>query len=429
MKKRICAECKYWEVGEFWSTGSGKHGVLVESKGWCMFKKKRKRWNYCGACKDFDKKPKSAFIYQGGGGNSIERDLTNIAELMKELAEDNINQNKNIKESEKMIKEFKTRTGAIYCDTVKKLEYLYVGDYGKENNIKADFLGFEKEINQVQHHNVDLADKMVVTISTQKGCPMNCMFCDCPKVDFGGNASREELAEEVSNAIGFSGCTYTRRFNLHLARMGEPALNAKNVLEFLRYDLRDMVNDKMVADTIHPVFTTMMPKSLGIKGMGKILDEFCRIKNYNYDGEAGLQLSINSTNAKQRDELFRGRSMSLEAISHVCRMLPMPKGRKYTLNFPVTDKTILDPKELSRLFDKDKFIVKITPIHETNEATVNGINTPEGYYKYDVYRQFEQPLLAEGWQVIVFIPSKEEDEDRITCGNALLSMNIRSNEL
>ena len=239
MKKRICAECKYWEVGEFWSTGSGKHGVLVESKGWCMFKKnKRKRWNYCGACKDFDKKTKSAFIYQGGGGNSIERDLTNIA------------------------------------DTVKKLEYLYVGDYGKENNIKADFLGFEKEINQVQHHNVDLADKMVVTISTQKGCPMNCMFCDCPKVDFGGNASREELAEEVSNAIGFSGCTYTRRFNLHLARMGEPALNAKNVLEFLRYDLRDLVNDKMVADTIHPVFTTMMPKSLGIQGMGRFLMNF-----------------------------------------------------------------------------------------------------------------------------------------------------------
>jgi 23S rRNA (adenine2503-C2)-methyltransferase len=114
--------------------------------------------------------------------------------------------------------------------------------------------------------------------------------------------------------------------------------------------------------------------------------------------------------------------MSLEDIASVARNLPMPKGRKYTLNFPVTDKTILDPDELSRLFDKGKFIVKITPIHETNEANSNGISTPEGYYKYDVYRQFEQPLLDEGWEVIVFIPSKEEDEDRITCGNALLSM-------
>lgn len=321
-----------------------------------------------------------------------------------------------------MIKEFKTRTGAIYCDTDKKMEYLYVGDYGKENNIKADFLGFKKEINQVQHHNVDLKDKMVVTISTQKGCPMNCMFCDCPKVKFGGNVSRDELAEEVVNAIKFSGCKYTERFNLHLARMGEPSLNADNVLDFLSYDLRDIVDANIRADVIHPVFTTMMPKSLGIEKLSKILKRFCHIKNEEYNGEAGLQLSINSTDEKQRDELFRGRSLSLECISYICRSLPMSIGRKYTLNFPVTNKTILDPKELSRLFDKDKFIVKITPIHETNEANANGINTPEGYYKYDVYRQFEQPLLDEGWEVIVFIPSKEEDEDRITCGNALLSM-------
>ena len=321
-----------------------------------------------------------------------------------------------------MIKEFKTRTGAIYCDTDKRMEYLYVGDYGKENNIKADFLGFHKEINKVEHKAVDLSDKMVVTISTQKGCPMNCMFCDCPKVGFRGNISREELAEEVINAIDYSKCTYTKRFNLHLARMGEPSLNARNVLDFLKYDLRDLVNSKMKADVIHPVFTTMCPMGLGKKGMLDVLTEFCNIKNIDYDGEAGLQLSINSTDETQRNALFRGRSLRLLEIATIAEQLPMPKGRKYTLNFPVTDKTILNPQRLSKLFDKEKFIVKITPIHETNEANANGISTPEGYYKYDVYRQFEQPLIAEGWDVIVFIPSMEEDADRITCGNALLSM-------
>ena len=321
-----------------------------------------------------------------------------------------------------MIKEFKTRTGAIYCDTDKSLEYLYVGDYGKENNIKANFLGLTKEINSVPHHEVDLGYKLVVTISTQKGCPMHCMFCDCPKVKFLGNASRQELYEETENAIDFSKCKYTSRFNLHFARMGEPSFNARNVLDFIKYDLRNLVNSKMKADAIHPVFTTMCPKGLGKEKLFKILNEFCEIKNNDYDGEAGLQLSINSTDETQRNELFRGCSLSLKDISDIARALPMPKGRKYTLNFPVTDKTILDPKVLGELFDKDKFIVKITPIHETNEANENGINTPEGYYKYDVYKQFEEPLLAEGWDVIVFIPSKEEDEDRITCGNALLSM-------
>ena len=39
-----------------------------------------------------------------------------------------------------------THTGKIYVDTEHKLEFLTVGDYGKENNIKANFLGLTKEI-------------------------------------------------------------------------------------------------------------------------------------------------------------------------------------------------------------------------------------------------------------------------------------------
>lgn len=321
-----------------------------------------------------------------------------------------------------MIKKFPTATGAIFADTDKTMEYLYVGDYGQENNIKADFLGYNKEINGVEHKDVDLGYKLVVTISTQKGCPMKCKFCDCPKVKFRGNISVDELCEETENAIKFSECKYTRRFNLHLARMGEPAFNYKNVFEFLTDKLEDIVNRNMKADAIHPVFTTMCPKAVGKDKLQEIIYEFCdKIKNGHYKGEAGLQLSINSTDEAQRDDLFRGASLTLAEISEIAKTLPMPQGRKYTLNFPVTKETILDPKELSRLFDKEKFIVKITPIHATAEAEANGIETSEGYYNYDVYKQFEQPLIDEGWQVIVFIPSREEDRDRITCGNALIS--------
>ena len=77
-------------MGDFWGTGSGKHGFLVESKGWCKVKRnKRKRWNYCPACGLFKKEPRQGFIYEGGGGNTIEEDLNNITELFKEMAEDN----------------------------------------------------------------------------------------------------------------------------------------------------------------------------------------------------------------------------------------------------------------------------------------------------------------------------------------------------
>ena len=321
-----------------------------------------------------------------------------------------------------MIKEFKTRTGAIFCDTEKMLEWLYVGDYGKENNIKADFLGLTNEINSVPHHEVNLEDKMVVTISTQKGCPMRCLFCDCPRVKFGGNASREELAFEVEHAIKASGCKYTKRFNLHLARMGEPMLNSRNVLDFMYADLFRIVTDNMKADVIHPVFTTMLPKSINKDSIALVLNEFCEYKNSFRSGEAGLQLSINSTDEEQRNELFNGMSHSLKDIAEITAWLPKPVGRKYTLNFPVAYDTILDAAVLDNLFEKDKFIVKITPIHETHTAYKNNISTPGGYDTYKVYKKFERPLLDMGWDVIVFVPSKEEDEDRITCGNALLSL-------
>lgn len=53
-----------------------------------------------------------------------------------------------------------THTGKIYFNRSLGLEFLTVGDYGKENNIKADFLGLTKKIEGVQHHDVDLMCKV-----------------------------------------------------------------------------------------------------------------------------------------------------------------------------------------------------------------------------------------------------------------------------
>ena len=202
--------------------------------------------------------------------------------------------------------------------------------------------------------------------------------------------------------------------------MGEPTFN-DNVIEFTENHLREIVNKYLTggAKTIHPVISTMLPKSN--RNLVKFIHDWCEIKNNDYKGEAGLQFSINSTDEKQRQNQFNGMSLSLEEISKIAKDLPLPVGRKYTLNFAVTAKTILDAKRLSELFEKDKFIVKITPIHETNSAVKNGFDVTTSYTDYDVYREFERPLVEEGWEVIVFVPSKEEDSDRITCGNALIS--------
>lgn len=312
----------------------------------------------------------------------------------------------------------KTHTGKIYVDRERRLEFLTVGDYGKENNIKADFLGLHKEINGVKHHDVDLTDKWVATISTQKGCPMRCKFCDCPKYGFYGNATLDDMIYEIETILVYENVSHTNRFNVHFARMGEPTFNW-DVITFANDKLRNLVAEHIVAKTVHPVVSTMLPKSN--KRLEEFLLRWCEIKNVKYGGEAGLQFSINSTDETQRNEQFNGMSLSIGEISSLSSKLPMPVGRKYTLNFAVTKDTILDVEKLSALFDKEKFIVKITPIHETNSAVDNGFDVTTSYEDYDVYRDFEKPLVESGWDVIVFVPSKEEDSDRITCGNALIS--------
>lgn len=316
------------------------------------------------------------------------------------------------------MKIYHTHTGKIYVDTENRLEFLTVGDYGKENNIKADFLGLHKEIQGVKHHEVDLRDKWVATISTQKGCPMACKFCDCPKYGFYGNVPYNWLEYEVRTILENEDVKQTNRFNVHYARIGEPTWNP-DVLLFTKGRLRELVREYIEAKTVHPVVSTMMPKRN--KNLIPFLAEWCGIKNEVYNGEAGLQFSINSTDDDQRNEQFGGESISLKEISEIAASLPMPVGRKYTLNFAVTEDTIIDPDDLDKLFDKNKWIVKITPIHRTNSAVKNGFNITTEYTDYDVYKKFEKPLVEHGWDVIVFVPSEEEDSDRITCGNALIA--------
>lgn len=311
-----------------------------------------------------------------------------------------------------------THTGEIVTDTDLSLEYLYVGDYGKENNIKASFLGYDKRIEKVEHQEVDINEKLVVTVSSQKGCPMKCNFCDCPKLGFNGNASVPELMSEIMTGIALSGIKHGKRLNIHFARMGEPTFN-RSVITVANLVALAVASGDVTFEEYHPVVSTMMPKSN--KNLKIFLSEWVKF-GFIHGGEDGygLQFSINTLDEEKRNEMFRGMSLSLAEIGAIIDELPMPKKRKYTLNFAVTSESNLDVNLMNKYFDKNKCIVKITPIHKTVEAINEGY---EIVTDFDVYEKFEQPLVDAGWNVIVFVPSKEEDEDRITCGNALIALN------
>lgn len=163
----------------------------------------------------------------------------------------------------------------------------------------------------------------------------------------------------------------------------------------------------------------MLPKRN--KNLCRFLQDWCEINNYDYRGAAGLQFSINSTSDEQRRFLFKYNSLPLDEIADIGWGLPDPKGRKYALNVALADGNEIDAVKMAHLFSPDKFMVKITPIHVTGATKENGISTTGGYTEFNPYQEVESSLKAEGFDVLVFVPSLEEDQGMITCGNAILS--------
>lgn len=295
-----------------------------------------------------------------------------------------------------------------------KLECLSLGDYGKEHNIKADFLGLSRDLDKVTHTDLlPLTEKWVITISTQYGCSMGCKFCDVPKVGPGRNASESDLYNQIMVAMSLHPeVTHSNRLNIHFARMGEPTWNPSvlDVTHLLNKKINNLFH-------IHPVISTMMPRHN--KKLSEFIIKWMDIKNNLLKGEAGLQLSINSTDENERNLMFSGNELSLAEISEIFKDISVI-GRKITLNFAVADYTI-DAKVLKKYFDPNRFLVKLTPMHKTSSCIDNVILTKGDYTTLVPYKHHEESLKNEGFDVLVFVASKEEDEGRITCGNAILS--------
>jgi len=315
-------------------------------------------------------------------------------------------------------------TGYLFVDDYSKgkLETLSIGDYGKSVNVKADFLGYDKPIDGVPNtYCMPLSEKWVITVSTQYGCPMRCTFCDVPNVPWRGNASFDDLKAQFYSALAlFPSVRYTERLNLHFARMGDPIFN-REVFRFSRWLYEE--KKQIHADTglrievIHPVLTTSLPRKFA--QLKSRIMEWCEIKNGLYNGQAGLQFSINSTNEAQRHGMFAGLSLTLPEFAKIAEKMPEPVSRKYCLNFAFSTDYEIDGELVASLFDSDKFMCKITPIHNNNACRENDIKTVGGYESYRPYQAAEESLKEAGFDVLVFVPSIDEEDGLVTCGNAI----------
>ncbi len=258
-------------------------------------------------------------------------------------------------------------------------------------------------------------DKYVFNISTQIGCPVGCKMCDTGKKYY-RNLSTYEILEEISFLLNRKypdGRINTKKFKIHFARMGEPALN-NNVLDVL-VKLPNIIKRPFI-----PCIATTAPRNCK-----KFFNELLGIKNSIYTGGYfQLQFSINSTDESTRDKLMPIDKFSLEEISDFGEKWFRERDRKMDLNFACSTDSEIDIDILKNIFDPKKFLVKLTPINETFSSKENDLVSLFEYDNNTIAEKIAEDLRKYGFEVIISISTPEELENHSSCGQAVLNYNI-----
>lgn len=208
-------------------------------------------------------------------------------------------------------------------------------------------------------------EKWVLIVSTLQGCPVACPICDAGG-RFHGRLSADNILAQIDFLI-------TRRFpdrvvpvpklKIQLARMGDPAFNDA-VLTVLR-----RLPERFVAPGLMPCVSTVAPR-----GCDRFFEELLHIKHELYSGgRFQLQFSVHSSDEQARSVLIPTRRWGLHEIAAYGARFWSPGDRKVTLNFAPARGFPLDAAVLANVFSPDTFLVKLTPINETDASLRHGL--------------------------------------------------------
>lgn len=267
----------------------------------------------------------------------------------------------------------------------------------------------------VWKHLVDYKKKWLLTVSTQKGCTHNCLFCDVAGLPFKGNLTQEEIEGQVKFLL--HNTDYVKecdKAKIGFARMGEPAHNLTNVLNVIKR-LPEISAEQNKNFRWLPCFNTILPKQCKHDPL-EVLDNVIEVKENNYNGFLHIQISSNSTCEETRQRLFGGANvLDLESIVKYVKKKNIT-NRTVTLNFIVMEGVEVDVKKLKAMgLTGDKFAVKLIPLNKTNNAEDNQLTTYANYSNYEKLLQLKDDFTKAGVPTVVDAIAKCE-EAGLCCG-------------
>lgn len=257
---------------------------------------------------------------------------------------------------------------------------------------------------------VPKAEKWVLMISTQVGCPVGCSLCDAGALGYGGNLSPEEILEQVRHVLAANPSLDPAshpKLKIHFARMGEPTLNPA-VLPALRA-LRELVP----GPGLMPSLSTVAPRTPAAEGF---LADLRAVKDELYPGgRFQLQFSLHATDDAARARIVPIRAWGLERIAAYGAAFRRPGDRRVTLNFAPPPGIPLDPEAVAARFSPEHFLVKVTPVNPTRAADRAGHTRAWSEAPEDV-AGFARRLESLGFEVILSPSLPVEIAAATSCG-------------
>ena len=249
-----------------------------------------------------------------------------------------------------MVFALRTESGKIVETTDTFLPYYTKNAVGRRANclIDKDF-GSRKE-------------RWMIGVSTMSGCPIGCKFCAAGG-KFHSNLTAEEIIDQVDFILDLnkkSKPSEAKEFRILMTRMGEPALNFKEVTR-----AAELLKGKLP-------FAEILISTVGLRNGS--LDAWLELsKKYK---EIHLQFSIHSTSEDYRDWLIPARNkVAFDEIRLFANKWMDVKNnqRKISLNFTVVEGSEFDIEKIKRYFPKEHFFIKLSPVNENHYTRINNI--------------------------------------------------------
>jgi 23S rRNA (adenine2503-C2)-methyltransferase len=190
--------------------------------------------------------------------------------------------------------------------------------------------------------------RTTLCVSSQVGCPLDCVFCETAKGNFQRNLTAGEILDQVCTLKAEAGAQ-DQKINVVFMGMGEPLLNLPELIRALR-----VMNDPLglnMSDRRITVSTSSFPERIR-----ELADA---------DVACSLALSLNAPNDEKRRVLMpKASHFSIDQLLDASRYFVRDGRRRVTLEYvliPEFNMSDEDADQLGRLSHQQPFKVNLIP--------------------------------------------------------------------